>query len=184
MGVRGIEGRIFHIRRLLKESLLDGDVSRGLALGITASCPRRDDRCELEAIWHFMHATAPDGYPNVRYTGDIDSADTFQTARKTLEYRGGDCDDGAILAPTLLAGNGFRVKNRIISNPSEPDDWAHIYPLVGYKKNNPTQWVPFDWVLGYHYFGTHPPQARFIEFDGHLLRQGREILPGEYRGWL
>lgn len=181
--VRGIEGRIFHIRDLIKKSMLDVDVSRKLALGITAACGRRDDRCELEALWHFMHGVRPNGLPNVRYTGDIYGYDTFQSARSTLDYGGGDCDDGAILVATLAAGNQFPVKLRITENPGDRG-WAHIYPLIGIPKLNPQQWWPFDWTLGFHYFGTKPPQGRHVEFDGRRrIYSPGEIRPDEAEGW-
>lgn len=181
--VQGIAGRIYHLRDLIKKSLLDVDVSRQLALGITAACPRRDDRCEMEALWHFMHGRRPNALPNVRYTGDLGGYDTYQTARTTLLYGGGDCDDGAILVVTLGVGNQFPVKCRITQNPGG-DGWAHIYPLFGLPKHNPRAWLPFDWTLGWHYFGAHPPQGKFVEFDGErIVYSPGEIKPDDYQGW-
>lgn len=170
----GIQGRIKLLRDNLRKSMQDPMISRQLALGITNSCPWRDDRCELAAIWYFMHK-------NIRYTGDISGLDTFQTARKTLQFRGGDCDDGSILIATLAMGNGFPAKLRITKNVAM-GPWAHIYPLVGFPKNAPTRWVPLDWTLGYNHFGAHPPQASFIEFDGAQTQPG-EIGIGDYAGW-
>jgi hypothetical protein len=95
---KGIEGRIVHLQRLVRQSLHDAPVSRQLALAITHGCPWRDDRCELEAIWWFMHR-------NIRYTGDIAGYDTFQTARRTLQFRGGDC----LPRGTLLLAEGYRL---------------------------------------------------------------------------
>lgn len=192
--VHGILGRIWHIRDLTKRSMLDADVSRGLALGITRACPRRNDACEIEALWHFAHGVQPPafpdgrpnpnaGLPNVRYTGDLQGYDTFQSARVTLLYGGGDCDDGDILFGTLALGNQFPVKGRITVNPGG-DGWAHIYPLIGFPKHNPRTWIPFDWTLGYHYFGTPPPESRHVEFDGFTVRYSPgEIRPHEYQGW-
>lgn len=181
---RGIEGRIYHIRDLIKKSIMDTEISRGLALRLTAACPRRDGICEIESIWHFMHGIAPDGLPNVRYTGDIDGYDTFQSARATLQFRAGDCDDAAILIPALVMGNGFPAKCRITANPDDPQNWAHIYPLALNVKQRSPQWWPLDWTLGYQFFGTHPPQAKWVEFDGSLIRYSPAVIaPHEYRGW-
>lgn len=179
---KGIEGRVELLRQVQLASIEDPEISRQLALHITLGCPRRNDLCELQAIWWFMHAMAPDGLPNVRYTGDIDGSDTFQTARSTLQFRGGDCDDGMTLIATLARGNGFRVKGRITANQGG-GSWAHIYPLAGYPKNQPTRWIPLDWTIGYHRFGAHPPQSKFLEFDGHQVLYGREIRPSDYEGW-
>jgi len=364
---KGIEGRIELLQGLVKKSLRDPEISRGLALAVTRACPWRDDRCELQAIWYFMQK-------NIRYTGDIYGADTFQSARRTLDFGGGDCfpldtkivvrkrgetrfelrtleelcethlgyealsynflkssyefksivgfvdkgekpvlvarqdtagndivatedhkfweitegkdpkieaksfgelfekfvyrgavriaasfavvkimnsgmdpsylwmspmeraksgggdslenvtglasrhifsmtkalepshvgcitvednhnfflsdgtlasncDDGMTLIATLAMGNGFPAKGRITSNPGNPSRWAHIYPLVGVPKNNPRQWIPLDWTLGYNKFGSHPPQAKFVEFDGHQISHGREISVHDFAGW-
>jgi hypothetical protein len=172
---RGIEGRIVELRRLVGKSIRDPSVSRHLALAITYGCPWRDDRCELEAIWYFMHR-------NIRYTGDIAGYDTFQSARRTLQFRGGDCDDGFTLITTLAQGNGFSTKGRITANTAN-GQWAHVYPLVGFPKNNPRTWIPIDWTIGFHRFGMHPPQGRFVEFDGHQITHGKEITPSNYLGW-
>lgn len=171
---RGIGGRIALLRQNVAKSIRDPEISRQLGLGITRACPWRDDRCELEAIWYFMHR-------NIRYTGDIQGYDTFQTARRTLQYRGGDCDDGFTLVTTLGLGNGFPMKGRITKNVAG-GPWAHIYPLAGVPRNAPRVWVPLDWTLGYKHFGAHPPQASFLEFDGKLAKHG-EIRPDEYEGW-
>lgn len=181
--VRGIQGRIGHIRELIKSSLLTPEVSRGIALGITNGCPRRNDACEIEALWHFAHGRRADGLPNVRYTGDINGYDTFQSALTTLQYGGGDCDDGMILFATLALGNQYPVKGRITANPGQ-EGWAHIYPLIGYPRNDPKTWVPFDWTLGYHYFGTAPPESKHVEFDGFQERfSPGAITPRDYKGW-
>jgi hypothetical protein len=77
---------------------------RQLGLRITQPCRARNDFCELEAIYRFVVGTAPDGNPNVRYTGDITNKDTFQSALRTLQYRGGDCFPEGTL---FLTRDGF-----------------------------------------------------------------------------
>lgn len=172
---KGIEGRIAHLQRLVGLSIRDPLVSRQLALAITQACPWRDDRCELSAIWHWMHQ-------NIRYTADIAGYDSFATARRTIQFRGGDCDDGFTLISALAMGNGFQTKGRITKNyPGGP--YAHIYPLVGFPKNNPRGWVPLDWTLGFHRFGAHPPQGGHVEFDGAQITYNREIPPDAWQPW-
>jgi hypothetical protein len=173
---KGIEGRIDLLRGLMHKSVRD-PMMRYLGLQITHGCPWRDDRCELEAIWHFMHR-------NIRYTGDIAGLDTFQSARRTLQFRGGDCDDGMTLIGALASANGFYVKGRITTNPGAPRQWAHIYPLVGVPKVNPKRWFPLDWTLGFRAFGRHPPQARYCEFDAdHVIYSPDEIRPDQVGAW-
>jgi len=174
---RGIGGRIKLLRQNVAKSIRDPEISRHLALAVSRACPWRDDRCEMEAIWYFMHR-------NIRYTGDISGYDTFQTARRTLQYRGGDCDDGSVLVATLALGNGFPAKFRITKNAAT-GSWAHIYALVGAPRvPGPQMWVPLDWTLGYTHFGAHPPQAGFVEFDGHQVSDyNQQITPASYLGW-
>lgn len=101
--VNNLQDRVNLIRRLIwhgeaafnrrlppRGGLLDPQM-RQLGLLVTAGCRARNDMCELESIYRFVTARAPDSHPNVRYTGDITDKDTFQSALRTLQYRGGDC---------------------------------------------------------------------------------------------
>lgn len=136
---------------------------REIGLRVTLGARERNDMEELRAIHAFVTMNAPDGHPNVRYTGDIARKDTFQSALRTLQYRGGDCDDHSVLVAVLAMENGFDVKFRITSNYGTT--WDHIYPLVGVPKTRPTKWVPVDTTLGPNRFGQNPPQAKHRDFD-------------------
>lgn len=151
---------------------------RKIALAITKDCPERDGRCEAEAIYHFVKK-------HVRYTGDIapikmgaagpvESVDLFQSALRTLEYQGGDCDDHTILVTTLLALNGIQPKMEV-SAPAPEADYGHIYPLAGVdSKMAPTKWIPLDTTLpGDGWFGKAAPHARSLRFDA--ARRARAI---------
>lgn len=173
---RSIEDRVQLIRKMVYASIRDPEMSRGLALAVTHRCPWRDAMCELEAIHYFM-------CQNIRYAGDISGYDTYQSARQTFRYKGGDCDDGMTLIATLAMGNQFPVKGRITKNKAG-GSWAHIYPLVGFPKMAPTTWIPLDWTLGHQRFGQHPPQAGHLEFDGHQICYGPKVItPAMYMGW-
>jgi len=88
-----IEERIATIQELIEKSIQDPQM-RKLALQITARCPERDGECEARAIYDYVKR-------NVRYTGDvapikwrsgeIEGVDLYQSARRTTEFRGGDC---------------------------------------------------------------------------------------------
>lgn len=138
---------------------------RKKALAVTHRCPARDDACELSAI--FEHNSDPE---NVRYTGDIgahvlvpggepEAVDTFQTAKRTLEFRGGDCDDHAVLNATMASQNGFDVMFRITSNTGAT--WDHIYTMA---RRNGGKWRALDTTLGQGKFGKEPRQAKHIDF--------------------
>lgn len=129
---------------------------RQIGLEVTSGCPPRNDMCELAAIFQFVHK-------NVRYTGDITDKDTFQTAYRTLQMAGGDCDDHSVLNAVLAMENGFQTKFRITSNTGA--SWDHIFCLAGVPKTAPRRWVPIDTTLGPNSFSRHPPSAKYKDFD-------------------
>ncbi len=129
---------------------------RQIGLAVTQGCTARNDMCELEAIYKFVK-------DNVRYTGDITLKDTFQSAWRTLQYGGGDCDDHSQLAAVLAMENGFQTRFRITSNTGAT--WDHIFCLAGVPKNSPRRWVPLDTTLPGRNFGVQPPMAKFRDFD-------------------
>jgi len=98
-------------------------------------CAMKDGKCEIAAIWNF-------GVLNVRYVLDPDGFDLFCTVRETLEAGGGDCDDTTVLYGALLRALGFRMRARIVSVSGT--HWEHVYPVVGFPKERPTQWLPLD----------------------------------------
>lgn len=163
----GIKERVWLLQGLVARSVKRPEM-RSLALAITgtgtrdvkvgnqtmrvqgAGCPGRDDECEARAIFDWVAS-------HIRYTGDVgphalrpggpvEAVDQFQAADRTVEFRGGDCDDHAVLTATLAAQNGFPPKFRITSNTG--DSWDHIYTMVGVPKLDPKQWIALDTTLG------------------------------------
>lgn len=163
-----IEQRVASIQDLVHSSVQDPRI-RKLAIQITKDCPERDGTCEAKAIYHAIKR-------RVRYTGDIapikqgsrgevEGIDLFQSAYRTWEFGGGDCDDHSILAASLLAAIGIEPKLRVIAE-SRGDDWSHIYPVAGLPKLAPTKFVPLDTTLpGDRKFGVEVPYAKKIDFD-------------------
>ncbi len=130
---------------------------RAIGLEVTSACPARDDMCELNAIYTFTKR-------NTRYTGDITNKDTFQTAWRTMQMAGGDCDDHAVLNAVLAMENGFFTKFRITSNTGA--SWDHIYCLAGVRsKTSPNSWVALDTTLPGNRFNVHPPMAKYKDFE-------------------
>lgn len=88
-----IETRIATIQELIHKSVQDPQM-RKLALQITSQCGERDKVCEARAVYDYIKK-------RVRYTGDIgpikhpdgsvEGIDLYQSARRTLEFGGGDC---------------------------------------------------------------------------------------------
>ncbi len=163
----GVEDRVQLLQGLVAMSNKDPTV-RKRALEITHNCEARDDKCEARAIFDWVADPA-----NVRYTGDMgahvlvpggepEAIDTFQSARRTMEFRGGDCDDHAVLAASLANWNGFAAKFRITSNTGA--SWDHIYTMVGVPKLNPKKWIALDTTLGAGNFDVEPKRAKHVDF--------------------
>jgi hypothetical protein len=164
---KGLDQHIGYIKSMVDKSIRDGE-SRQLAVKLVSSqvtygvdrrtgeevpmvraygrnflaptpdiCRARDEQCEIEKIWDFLVL-------NCRYVFDPKGIDTFVTLKENLLSGGADCDDATIAFATLLGVIGFSVNARVISTKEEPDVWAHIYPMVGITKDNPTKWLPLD----------------------------------------
>lgn len=156
-----IEMRIDRIQKLVRKSVQDPEM-RKLALQITSRCPERDKMCEAKAIY--------DAVKNrVRYTGDIgpivqedgsvEGIDLYQSARRTWEFRGGDCDDHNILLSTLLALNGLTPIMRVVKTKKAPD-WEHIFS--GFTDTG--KFVALDTTLPGYKFGIEAPYHKHIDF--------------------
>lgn len=170
-----IEKRVAILQQLVEQSIKDGEM-RKLALQITSSCPARDDRCEAKAVYDAVKR-------RVRYTGDvapikmidgsIEGVDYFQTAKRTWEIQGGDCDDQAVLNATLLTLNGIPARFRITAPKSQKGrylngdpGWAHIYAMAGLPKNNPSPsgWIALDTTIPGSFFAKEAPFGRSVDF--------------------
>jgi len=161
-----IEERLASIQDLVYRSVQDPEM-RKLALQITSSCPERDGECEAQAIYDFVKQ-------NIRYTGDVapiqfpggdvEGIDLYQSARRTVEMSGGDCDDQSILIATLLALNGITPRLRVMKE-SASEDFSHVFPIAGLPKNSPTSWIALDTTLpGRNKFGVEVPYAEAVDF--------------------
>lgn len=134
---------------------------RYIGLQVTRNCPPRNDMCELRAIFQFVGGWTGQR-PQVRYTGDIVGKDTYQSALKTLQIGGGDCDDAAALLAVLAMENGFKTKFRITSNTGA--SWDHIYTMASIPKHDPKHWVALDTTLGPTKFNIEPGRAKYRDF--------------------
>ena len=161
-----IEERLASIQDLVHKSVQDPEM-RKLALQITSGCAERDGDCEARAVYDFVKSNvrytgdiAPIAFPN----GDVEGIDLYQSARRTVEFGGGDCDDQSILIATLLALNGITPRLRVMKE-NKDDDWSHIFPLAGLPKTEPTEWTALDTTLpGNNKYGVEVPYAEALDF--------------------
>jgi transglutaminase-like putative cysteine protease len=166
-GALPIKKRVALLQDLVWQSVQDPKM-RKLALQITKGCPARDGECEARAIYNWVKR-------NIRYTGDVapvkmgskgpvEGVDLYQTAARTVEFGGGDCDDHVGLAATLLTLNGIPAKFRITAPMGMGDDWSHIFGLAGLPKTNPATWRALDTTLPHGQFGTEAAYGRKLDF--------------------
>lgn len=161
-----IEQRLATIQELVYKSVQDPQM-RKLALQITRGCKERDGECEARAVYDYVKR-------NIRYTGDIapirlhdgsvEGIDLYQSARRTLEIGGGDCDDQSILNATLLALNGITPILRVVAT-NKRGDWEHIYTGAVLPKYAPSKFFALDTTLpGSNKFGVEAPHAKSLDF--------------------
>jgi len=102
--------------------------------------PEKDWQVEVESVFNVVR-------DNVRYAREGPD-DTYQHARRTLDWGGGDCDDYTIVLCSLLKCLGYPVKMRTMwlkdAKGKPAPSWGHIMMLVGLPPRAPTGWLPLD----------------------------------------
>jgi hypothetical protein len=162
-----IEERIGSIQKMIEKSVMDPKM-RALAMHITRECPERDGKCEAKAIYRAVKK-------RVRYTGDIapikmssgdvEGIDLYQSARRTWEMGGGDCDDQVALISTLASVIGLTARLRVTAEHpgGEP---SHIYAVIGLPKFEPNKFVALDTTLpGSSNFGVEAGAGEKTDYD-------------------
>lgn len=176
--IRGIDDRLAGVMLQLNKSIRDPKIRYIAAELVSRRCrkpnigngdggwcnPERAYWQEVLSIYHYVRA-------NVRYVRDIHGIDTFQTARRTLEMRSGDCDDYAITLGALLMSVGFPVRTKTIRTKGAPD-WNHIYLQVGLPPTKPTRWRTLD-ASTPHPAGWEAPRS--------MIAQSRVDYPDDRR---
>jgi transglutaminase-like putative cysteine protease len=98
--------------------------------------PEKDTEAEINAIFKALRR-------DIRYTSDVLGVDTYAHPRRTLEMRGGDCDEYSATACAALMSVGIPCRFKVIRT-KDASSWNHIYVQGGTPKNNPTKWISLD----------------------------------------
>lgn len=164
--VNSIGARVKHIVGQIQKSRQDPDVRAFAVKAVSKkrgngrfALAERDYEGELKAVFGDIRK-------NVRYVRDGHKLDTFQSARRTLEFGGGDCDDYTITMGSALQSIGYPVKLRIVQTKGA-QDFNHIFLLAGLPPRAPTKWVPLDASVDKP-AGWHPPRgmlAKIKDYD-------------------
>lgn len=136
--VRTIEERVDLIHRQMLHGVKDPSIyALARKTLVENNVPAKDSRAEIEAMFWLVKN-------RVRYTWDPLDYDAFQTPRKTLELKTGDCDDGVSLLGALLRSIGHKVRTRVVHTKGF-DTWNHIYLLALLPDEN--RWMPLDFTV-------------------------------------
>jgi len=115
-----IDDRMKAVWTAVTLSIVD-PVTRVMAMETVRDCKGRDDLCELSHVYAGLKEL-------IKYRGEPPGMDLFQTARRSIELGGGDCDCMTIAAVSFLTELGFDCGARVIDQTGE--GWDHIYALV------------------------------------------------------
>jgi len=188
----GDDDRVELIRQMVFESIKDPLVL-WTARHITAKCQGRDDHCELEALYEAVKKgpiPLPDGdsgkvieTPGLRFVNDPRFTDTYPTAGKILRWQaqganGEDCDGHTILVDAMLNALGWLTGGVIASK--DGNEFVHVFPVAGYPKDEPTEWIPMDTTVKEASVGWWPPKTlvrrmRIYGFLPNFQAKGREL---------
>lgn len=119
--------------------------------------PEKDYRAMADAILSFMKV-------EVKYELDPAGLEYVQTPHYTLCVWGsGDCDDAATGTAALAMALGFRAAFRTVKGDAgRPDQWSHVYPMIGIPDNGETTWLSADSTQKESYLGWNPPESKLF----------------------
>jgi hypothetical protein len=140
--IRTLDQRVARIVRLVRRGAKDPRVRRFALQVLGKRCG--EDWCVRERdYWGEVVAIFDTVRQGVRYVRDQAGCDTFQAAGNTIEWKGGDCDDYAILLGSILQSVGYPVALRVVKTKGATE-WNHIYLMVGLPPSAPTEWRALD----------------------------------------
>jgi hypothetical protein len=127
----------------------------------------KDWKGELAALYNAI--TDPNSALAVRYTRDHATVDLFGSSALLRRLPSGDCDDLTIRLGALARAIGYSVKCRVVAPAGQPDQWAHIYIMVGNEPGNPkpSKWYSLD--------ASEPQHPAFWEVPSHLISTKRDF---------
>lgn len=90
---------------------------------------------------------------------DIETEDHFVWLPEA-DWTVSQCDDHstATCALATALGHGCGVRT-VKADPNRPDDFSHVYPIIGIRKHGVERWYPIDSTEAGARFGQDPPGA-------------------------
>lgn len=151
VSVAGIDERVGHLQRLIREGSLSPKViaaARGVltrkvgSLGnLRYAVAEKDWRGEVAAMFNALRD--PNSPISMRYVRDHPEVDQFSTADADLRIGAGDCDDQTVILGALLRAVGYSLRVRIIQARGSAS-WSHVYLRCGLPPGQDTEWISLD----------------------------------------
>jgi hypothetical protein len=116
--VRRIEDRIRRIFRAVTLGVVDPGARMLVAEGVKG-CKGRDEWCEAETGYAVLREL-------IAYRNDPAGLDLFQTLRRSIETRAGDCGSFTVAMDTWLSMLGYPCGACVIA---QGEDWDHVYAI-------------------------------------------------------
>jgi len=152
----GTEITVQEMANLVKKGMLDPFVIKNAMRVVRAAgVPRKAYLKEIEMIFRYAQGTHPT-LPGLRYFKDTWHAEKLQSAKRTEEFGGSDCDDLVIWCGSHLLAIGHGPVRLVVvaADPGRPEEFSHVYLWVKHPDGNAvdpedqSRWIPLDPTVG------------------------------------
>lgn len=170
-GVAGTAATIEPMAKLAMQGSRHPEVIE-LARMIVSHVGHQDYRGEIEALFWWVRE-------HVRYVQDPRLMEQIQHPHHTLLVVGaGDCDDLVISLAALGMAIGHGALFRTVkADPRRPDEFSHVYPMLGYRDGDRDAWVAVDVVVPYAFPGWEPEASRLTGPPSEAVRDWPVVAP-------
>lgn len=156
-GTAGTAATIAEMQRLAREASTDPHWVSWCRT-VVSDLPSKDYEAEARRIYDVVKK-------NVRYVLDPRGLELVQDPRYIMFVGGsGDCDEHSTLIASMALSLGHEAAFKTIAaDPDRPEEFSHVYPLIGIQKGAETWWYAADTTQPGGYFGWEPPKAAVLK---------------------
>lgn len=151
-GYRGTAQTIAEMRRLARAASVDPAFVM-FCRSIVSNIKSKDYFAEAQRIYDIVKK-------HVRYVFDPRHMEYVQDPRWVMFVDGsGDCDDHAATIAAMAMALGHEAAFKTIgADKNRPEDFSHVYALIGIQKGPNTEWWAADTTQKSGSLGWEPPQ--------------------------
>lgn len=119
----------------------------------------KDTMGEFRALYDYVRA-------NVRYVLDPRDVERIAHPAYNLFVSGqGDCDEMQTVLASMAGAIGHGAAFRTVkADPQRPDEYSHVYTLLGLRGPQGVQWIPADVTQQGVSLGWEPPAERVFAY--------------------